>query len=103
MELDRGYRADGALELAQALTGQGDAADHPIPPAINLAASPRLARAWREVIDQDRAGQWRHALGPDRARDQALALLARSANGGLTVAEAFGHRGFALTRLHRSA
>lgn len=84
-------------------TGQGNVIGNPILPVIKLTANPRTVRTMGEHIDLDVSGLLQREINLDQAGDQLLDVLARTANGRLTAAEALGHREFVLTKLYRSA
>jgi (2R)-sulfolactate sulfo-lyase subunit beta len=84
-------------------TGQGNIVGHPVEPVIKLTANPRTAATMVEHIDLDVSPLLRRELTLERAADQLLELLVRTANGRLTCAETLGHREFVLTRLYPSA
>jgi len=56
-----------------------------------------------EHIDVDVSGIVRRELTIDQAGDLLIDMIARTANGRLTAAEALGHREFVMTKLYRSA
>jgi (2R)-sulfolactate sulfo-lyase subunit beta len=56
-----------------------------------------------EHIDVDVSGIVRRELTIDQAGDLMIDMIARTANGRLTAAEALGHREFVMTKLYRSA
>ena len=84
-------------------TGQGNIIGHPIVPVIKLTANPRTVRTMGEHIDVDVSGLLRRELTMDQAGDALIDMVARTANGRATAAEALGHREFVMTKLYRSA
>jgi (2R)-sulfolactate sulfo-lyase subunit beta len=56
-----------------------------------------------EHVDVDVSGVLRREMTIDQAGDVLIDVIARTANGRLTAAEALGHREFSLTKLYRSA
>jgi (2R)-sulfolactate sulfo-lyase subunit beta len=56
-----------------------------------------------EHIDVDVSGIVRRELTIDQAGDLMIDMIARTANGRFTAAEALGHREFVMTKLYRSA
>ena len=65
-------------------TGQGNIIGNPIVPVIKLTGNPR-------------------ELTIPEAGDALIDMIAKTANGRLTAAEALGHREFVMTKLYRSA
>ncbi|MHA1524569.1 MAG: UxaA family hydrolase [Alphaproteobacteria bacterium] len=84
-------------------TGQGNVVGNPILPVIKITANPRTVRTMGEHIDVDVTGILRRDMTLDQAGDALIAMIARTANGRLTAAEALGHREFVMTKLYRSA
>ena len=84
-------------------TGQGNIIGNPIEPVIKLTANSLTAATMAEHIDLDVSGLLTRELRLADAADRLLELLARTANGRLTAAEALGHREFVMTKLYRSA
>lgn len=84
-------------------TGQGNIIGHPIVPVVKLTANPRTVRTMGEHIDVDVSGLLRRELTMDQAGDALIDMVARTANGRATAAEALGHREFVMTKLYRSA
>jgi (2R)-sulfolactate sulfo-lyase subunit beta len=84
-------------------TGQGNIVGHPVEPVVKLTGNPKTARTMVEHIDLDVSGILSRDLTLERAAEQLLDLLTRTANGRLTCAESLGHEEFALTRLYPSA
>jgi (2R)-sulfolactate sulfo-lyase subunit beta len=84
-------------------TGQGNVIGHPVEPVIKVTANPNTAGTMIEHIDLDVSGLLRRELTLERAGQQLLYLIGRTANGRLTCAETLGHREFVLTRLYPSA
>ncbi|HKM63364.1 MAG TPA: UxaA family hydrolase [Acidisphaera sp.] len=84
-------------------TGQGNVIGNPILPVIKISGNPRTVRTMSEHIDLDVSGILRREMTIDQAGDALIAMIARTANGRLTAAEALGHREFVMTKLYRSA
>ncbi len=84
-------------------TGQGNVVGNPIVPVIKITANPRTIRTMSEHIDVDVSGILRRDMTIDQAGDALIEMIARTANGRNTAAEALGHREFSLTKLYRSA
>ncbi|HYM17723.1 MAG TPA: UxaA family hydrolase [Micropepsaceae bacterium] len=84
-------------------TGQGNVIGNPILPVIKLTGNPRTARTMSEHIDLDISGIIRREITIPEAGDMLIDMIARTASGRLTAAEALGHREFVLTKLYRSA
>jgi len=84
-------------------TGQGNIIGNPIIPVIKITANPRTIRTMSEHIDVDVSGILRRDLTIDSAGDNLIEMIARTANGRSTAAEALGHREFVMTKLYRSA
>ena len=84
-------------------TGQGNVIGNAIVPVIKICANPRTVRLMSEHVDVDTSGLLQREITLDRAGDQLLECMLRTANGRLTAAEALGHREFVLTRLFESA
>jgi (2R)-sulfolactate sulfo-lyase subunit beta len=84
-------------------TGQGNVIGNPIMPVIKITGNPRTARVMSEHIDLDVSGIVRREMTIDQAGDALIEIIARTANGRLTAAEALGHREFVMTKLYRSA
>lgn len=84
-------------------TGQGNIIGNPILPVIKLSANPLTVSTMTEHIDYDCSGILRGELTLDKAGDQLLEMIRRTANGRRTSAEALGHVEFILTKLYRSA
>ena len=84
-------------------TGQGNIIGNPIVPVIKISANPRTVRTMSEHIDVDVTGILRRDMTIDQAGDALIDMIARTANGRNTAAEALGHREFVLTKLYRSA
>jgi len=57
----------------------------------------------REHIDLDVSKILQGEMTIDQAGDELLDMIARTANGRFTAAEALGHREFSMTKLYRSA
>src|SRR6266850_6234309 len=84
-------------------TGQGNVIGNPILPVIKLTGNPKTVRTMSEHIDLDISGIIRREITIPQAGDMLIDMIARTANGRLTAAEALGHREFVLTKLYRSA
>ena len=84
-------------------TGQGNVVGNPIIPVIKISANPRTIRTMSEHIDLDVSGILRRDLTIDQAGDKLIDMIARTASGRQTSAEALGHREFVMTKLYRSA
>ena len=84
-------------------TGQGNIIGHPIEPVIKISGNPLTCRTMSEHIDHDVSAILRGEMTVDEAGDELIQIIARTANGRRTSAEALGHREFVLTKLYRSA
>ena len=84
-------------------TGQGNVIGNPIVPVIKISGNPRTVRTMPEHIDVDVSGVLRREMTIPEAGDALIDMVARTARGRLTAAEALGHREFVLTKLYRSA
>ena len=84
-------------------TGQGNVIGNPIVPVIKISGNPRTVRTMPEHIDVDVSGVLRREMTIPEAGDALIEMVARTARGRLTAAEALGHREFVLTKLYRSA
>jgi (2R)-sulfolactate sulfo-lyase subunit beta len=84
-------------------TGQGNIIGNPIVPVIKITANPRTIRTMSEHVDVDVSGILRRDMTIDAAGDSLIEMIARTANGRSTAAEALGHREFVMTKLYRSA
>ena len=84
-------------------TGQGNVIGNPIMPVIKVTGNPRTVRTMGEHVDLDVSGIVRREMTIDQAGDALIDIIAQTANGRLTAAEALGHREFVLTKLYRSA
>ncbi len=84
-------------------TGQGNIIGNPIEPVIKISGNPQTVAMMGEHIDVDVSAILRGEMTIDQAGDQLITMVARTANGRLTAAEALGHREFVLTKLYRSA
>jgi (2R)-sulfolactate sulfo-lyase subunit beta len=84
-------------------TGQGNVIGNPILPVIKLTGNPKTVRTMSEHIDLDISGIIRREITISQAGDRMIDMIARTASGRLTAAEALGHREFVLTKLYRSA
>ncbi|WP_293860670.1 UxaA family hydrolase [uncultured Alsobacter sp.] len=84
-------------------TGQGNVIGNPIVPVIKISGNPKTIRTMGEHIDVDVSGILRREMTISQAGDALIDMIARTANGRLTAAEALGHREFVMTKLYRSA
>jgi (2R)-sulfolactate sulfo-lyase subunit beta len=84
-------------------TGQGNVIGNPIMPVIKVTGNPRTVRLMSEHVDVDVSGVVRREMTIDQAGDALIEMIAQTANGRLTAAEALGHREFVMTKLYRSA
>jgi (2R)-sulfolactate sulfo-lyase subunit beta len=84
-------------------TGQGNVIGNPIEPVIKITGNPKTVATMREHIDHDVSAILRGEMTLDQAGDDLIEIIARTANGRLTCAEALGHREFVMTKLYRSA
>jgi (2R)-sulfolactate sulfo-lyase subunit beta len=84
-------------------TGQGNVIGNPIEPVIKLSGNPKTVATMHEHIDLDVSRILQGEMTMDAAGDALIDMVARTANGRLTAAEALGHREFVLTKLYRSA
>ncbi len=84
-------------------TGQGNVVGNPIVPVIKISGNPRTLRTMAEHIDLDVTGVLTREQTIDQAGDELVELIARTANGRSTAAEALGHVEFSMTKLYRSA
>jgi (2R)-sulfolactate sulfo-lyase subunit beta len=84
-------------------TGQGNVIGNPIEPVIKLSGNPKTVKTMAEHIDLDVSPILQGEMTLDQAGEALLDMVARTANGRLTAAEALGHREFVLTKLYRSA
>lgn len=84
-------------------TGQGNIIGNPIEPVIKLSANPLTCSTMSEHIDLDCSAILRGEMSVDKAGDELIDIILRTANGRLTAAEALGHREFVMTKLYRSA
>ncbi len=84
-------------------TGQGNVIGNPIVPVVKISGNPRTIRTMGEHIDVDVSGILRRDMTIDQAGDALIDMIARTANGRATAAEALGHREFVMTKLYRSA
>jgi len=84
-------------------TGQGNIIGNPIVPVVKLTGNPRTVRTMSEHIDLDVSGIVRREWTIDDAGDALIDVIAATANGRFTAAEALGHREFVMTKLYRSA
>ena len=84
-------------------TGQGNVVGNPIVPVIKISGNPRTVRTMGEHIDVDVSGVLRRDMTIEDAGDALIDMVARTANGRATAAEALGHREFVMTKLYRSA
>jgi (2R)-sulfolactate sulfo-lyase subunit beta len=84
-------------------TGQGNVIGNPIEPVIKLSGNPKTVKTMSEHIDLDVSPILQGTMTLDQGGEALLDVIARTANGRLTAAEALGHREFVLTKLYRSA
>lgn len=84
-------------------TGQGNIVGNPVLPVIKLSANPLTVETMSEHIDVDLTGLLRFEYNLDGAADRVMEIMAHTANGRLTSAEALRHDDFVLTKLYRSA
>jgi (2R)-sulfolactate sulfo-lyase subunit beta len=84
-------------------TGQGNVIGNPIVPVVKVTGNPRTVRTMSEHVDLDVSGIVRREMTIDQAGDALIDMIAETANGRLTAAEALGHREFVMTKLYRSA
>ncbi|MGA0600169.1 UxaA family hydrolase [Caulobacter sp. KR2-114] len=84
-------------------TGQGNVIGNPIMPVIKVTGNPRTVRLMSEHVDLDVSGIVRREMTISQAGDALIDMIARTANGRSTAAEALGHREFVMTKLYRSA
>jgi (2R)-sulfolactate sulfo-lyase subunit beta len=84
-------------------TGQGNVIGNPIMPVVKISGNPRTVRVMSEHIDVDVSGIVRREMTIEQAGDLLIDIIARTANGRFTAAEALGHREFVMTKLYRSA
>jgi (2R)-sulfolactate sulfo-lyase subunit beta len=84
-------------------TGQGNVVGNPIVPVIKISGNPRTLRTMSEHIDVDVTGVLTREQTIDQAGDALIDMIARTANGRFTAAEALGHREFVMTKLYQSA
>lgn len=84
-------------------TGQGNVIGNPIEPVIKLSGNPKTVKTMAEHIDLNVSAILQGEMTLDQAGEALLDMVARTANGRLTAAEALGHREFVLTKLYRSA
>lgn len=95
--------AAGGFVIHTFPTGQGNVVGNPIVPVIKISGNPRTIRTMSEHIDLDVSGILRRDMTIDQAGDELIKMIARTANGRNTAAEALGHREFVMTKLYRSA
>lgn len=93
--------AGAALHLF--ITGQGNIVGNPIVPVVKITANPKTAVEMEEHIDVDVSGLLTREIDLDKAADKVLDVLAATARGRFTAAEALGQKEFVLTRLYPSA
>jgi (2R)-sulfolactate sulfo-lyase subunit beta len=84
-------------------TGQGNVIGNPIEPVVKISGNPKTVASMKEHIDHDVSAILRGEMTLDQAGEQLIEIIARTANGRLTCAEALGHREFVMTKLYRSA
>lgn len=95
--------AAGGYAIHTFPTGQGNVVGNPIVPVVKITGNPRTIRTMSEHIDVDVSGLLRRQINLDEAGDILIDMIARTANGRATAAEALGHREFVMTKLYRSA
>ena len=95
--------AAGGAVLHLFPTGQGNVVGNPIEPVVKISANPRTVATMAEHIDLDVSGLLSRELTLPEAGERMLELIARTASGRLTAAEALGHEEFSMTKLYRSA
>ena len=77
---------------------------HRSPTTSTETTSPILAvKTMHEHIDLDVSAILQGTMTIDQGGEALLDMIARTANGRLTAAEALGHQEFVLTKLYRSA
>ncbi len=84
-------------------TGQGNVIGNPIVPVVKISGNPRTLRTMSEHIDVDVTGVLTREMTISEAGDALIDMVARTANGRATAAEALGHREYSMTKLYRSA
>jgi (2R)-sulfolactate sulfo-lyase subunit beta len=84
-------------------TGQGNVIGNPIEPVVKISANPHTVETMAEHVDLDVSGLLARTITLAEAGEAMLAMIARTANGRLTAAEALGHEEFSMTKLYRSA
>ena len=84
-------------------TGQGNIVGNPVLPVIKMSGNPLTVETMSEHIDVDLTGLLRFEYNLDGAADRVMEIMAHTANGRLTSAEALRHDDFVLTKLYRSA
>src|SRR3954451_11725913 len=84
-------------------TGQGNVIGNPIVPVIKITGNPKTVRTMGEHIDVDVSGILRRDMTIPQAGDALIDMIARTANGRLTEAEALGQREYVMPKLYRSA
>jgi len=84
-------------------TGQGNIVGNPVLPVIKMSGNPLTVETMSEHIDIDLTGLLRFEYNLDGAADRVMEIMAHTANGRLTSAEALRHDDFVLTKLYRSA
>ncbi len=95
--------AAGGSVLHFFTTGQGNIVGNPIIPVMKISANPLTVSTMSEHIDVDITAMLRLEMTLDEAADKTMEIMARTANGRLTAAEALRHNEFVLTKLYRSA
>jgi (2R)-sulfolactate sulfo-lyase subunit beta len=70
---------------------------------LKITGNPLTVETMGEHVDHDVSGLLTGALDLDRAGEELLEIIRRTANGRLTAAESLGHREFSMTKLYRSA
>jgi len=95
--------AAGGYVLHTFPTGQGNVIGNPIVPVVKISGNPRTIRTMSEHVDLDVSGILTREMTIAEAGDALIDLIARTASGRATAAEALGHREFVMTKLYRSA
>ncbi|HWB55165.1 MAG TPA: UxaA family hydrolase [Tepidisphaeraceae bacterium] len=84
-------------------TGQGNVIGNPVEPVIKISGNPITCKTMKEHIDHDVSAILRGEKTVDQCGEELIEIIARTANGRLTCAEALGHREYVMTKLYRSA
>ncbi|HZD02368.1 MAG TPA: UxaA family hydrolase [Actinomycetes bacterium] len=95
--------AAGGAALHVFTTGQGNIIGNPVVPVVKVTANPKTVASMSEHVDLDVSGTITLEETLDGAADRLVDLIAATASGRFTAAEALRHREFVLTRLHRTA